>query len=263
MEQRPDWTEQGRILMTSTAEVRVTEDLAPYLTRSGQDHVTVQRDVTLSEAKRIASEAISKLDSTVDKLASKTDAQISKLLRQIQDLTGYIRNKGEQIQEEITDALASSLGEHGFINVFEVDIERFRTILDPNGNKQVEWDGMVACEKGELRLLVLVKARSYLGQEQMQDTMAYRGVLLTKNFLDGIANAVGSEPPPDADNNFKQQWRFYQDAYTHRKLALAIGSPSAVADLAEGVLCSYCTILSTGNECYTVQGLEEAISHAY
>ena len=256
----PDWTEQGRVSVAATADTRVTEALAAKLYNSGQDYETVQKNLTatLLEANQASNELMAKLAGSVGQLANRTDAQISTLSDTVLKLTGYVKTMSMHIQEEVTAAVLSAVSEHGFNEFSEVDIERFRKILDDRGEKEVEWDGIVACERGELRLLVLVEAKSYLKEEHLKDTKAYKRVMRTKAFLDRIANADRHEPPQDAHGRFKQQWRFYQDVYINRKLVLAIGSPSMVAGLADKALRDHCIVARTEVEGYEVQGLEES-----
>ena len=82
------------------------------------------------------------------------------------------QNRDKQIEEDVTAALSTDLEAKWYVVTPGIP-EEFLKLLNPDGTILVQWDGAVACEKDDQKLLILIEAKHFLRKEQVTD-MAIR-----------------------------------------------------------------------------------------
>ncbi len=80
----------------------------------------------------------------------------------------------------MTAALSTHLEGKGYVVTLGIP-DDFLRLLNPDGTILVQWDGAVACEKDDQKILILVEAKHFLRKEQVTD-MAIR-MQRTEDFM--------------------------------------------------------------------------------
>ena len=284
---QPDRTEVEQTTVNRNPEAEVREQGEAQLAIPCSKYQTVQRETSAARLKSYESsnavidrlsQSIREQSRSLEQQSSDTQQQSRNLEQTFQDMhrgqvslglavqrmcakvdsvTGYPWN--EQGEKDVTAAVSAALLYRGFIEFDEIP-DVFRRLVDQQGNILVEWDGMVACEIADVRLLVLVEAKSYLVPAHLEDIELAARIKVTRNLLDAIPE---SEEPLEGHRQYKRLCRYLQEeGFLGRSLVLAVGSPSMPSNLADDLLASHCIVARFQDGEYTVTGIDEALRHA-
>ena len=296
----PDWTETSRITVAPTFAARATEQLAARLFNSGSDCQTVQKELsaallqsnqttsahldrlaqsnqtTSAHLDRLAQSTSAHLDrlaqsnqttsAHLDRLAQSTSAHLDRLAQDLRTLTssvenlvGHASNLDTQIEQDVTAAVKHELQQQGFTDFAEVP-GNFCKFYNQQGIKLVEWDGIFACNSAELKLLVLVEAKSFLRQEHLTDKEVAQRIKTTKDFLSGVQ--AHEQPPQGSHKEHQRLHQFLRNGFLSRKLVLAVGAPALPFNLEDAALAGHCIVARLRASDYAVNGVDDAIRHA-
>ena len=242
----PDWTEQGRISLAGSREHAEVERLAAKLVNQSS------RTSKLDNIVLRMHDAVARTEQAVQE--STADARAT--FREMLDLWGA---QDELVKEEVNDAVHDELSELKFSS-FDRANPDFRKILRADGKLLVEWDGMLACDRGDLKVLVLVK--TFLKSDMVEGRESLpnikRAISHTAAYLQAVAD--GRQPQSDQSPAYLRQCSYFRVGFPNRHLVAAVGLKGWTPKMRELAVMHGIVCVDIGDWLYSIAGLREAIS---